>query len=126
MNTIHTTQPKPQWVAEQEAAGNTVIHVAPRPLYGDAREDTWAMPFLRGRHYAALNPNGEDYTGNVKRNTTLDASRVVYVTESEALETGKAWYRSKFAEERFTDEQLEEYRDHIIAKGIQSMDEGEQ
>ena len=55
-----------------------IVFNASRPLIGDI---TWKGDFLRGVHYAAVNPNGEFSKGNIVTNSKLDASIVRYLDE---------------------------------------------
>jgi hypothetical protein len=121
MKTIYTSREKPQWVKDQEERGYTVIHNAPRPIYGDAIEDTWSMDFLHGRHYSALDPNSEYYAERVRLNEQNDAVRVEYVNELVAYERGLKWYRVYLGNNPRVNIEAEKYHDDVVNKGIELM-----
>jgi hypothetical protein len=118
MKTLLVAREKPEWVVEQEARGFTVIHNAPRPLYGDAREDSWQMDFIKGRHYAALDPNGKDYETWARLNADLDAVQLKWVSEADAYEIGLKWYRIYLGENSHIDLTEEKYRQDVINRGV--------
>lgn len=121
MKTLFVARKKPQWVVEQEAKGFTVIHNAPRPLYGNAREDSWQMDFIQGRHFAALDPNGADYEVWTRLNEELNAVQVEWVAEAEAYEIGLKWYRLYLGKNSRIDPAEEKYRQDVIDRGLDVM-----
>lgn len=96
MKAFHTLTEKPEWVTAQERLGATVICNAPRPLYGNATNDDWSMPFVHGRHYAALDPNYPEFEAWMKRNEELDACQLRFVTQQEAVEAGLKYYEAEY------------------------------
>ncbi len=117
---------KPEWVDQQTKAGNTVIHNAPRPITGDATEDSWSLPFVSGRHYAALNPNGPNFSQFTTYNERMDAIQLVYVTEEVAQKAGLAYYREMYkntrVEKSLKDPKwLDRYRREIINRGLDTL-----
>ena len=69
-----------------------VIHNAPRPLWGDLVDNSWDMPFIHGRHYAWLDPNGEDYEVMRKENQRSDACELRFTSAQDAFNEGLAYY----------------------------------
>lgn len=92
MKTAYTIEPKPDWVKRQEAHGLTVICNATRPLYGNAVNDTWELPFIHGRHYAALSPDDGYFADRMKNNERLDAVQLIFLDKERVIAAGKQWY----------------------------------
>jgi hypothetical protein len=124
MNTWHVSATvMPDWVKQQVEAGNTVIHNAPRPLTGDATNDTWELDFVRGRSYAALNPNGPHFEASCFYNQRMDAYHLIYVSEEDAYQKGLAYYlecygNTRMAANLHNEAWLAEHRQEIIERGI--------
>ena len=74
------------------------IHNAPRPLYGDI---TWQGDFLSGIFYAALDPQGEQYDWQRQQNESLDATRVIPVTENFVVEEMSEYYHQNYPDLAF-------------------------
>lgn len=91
---LFTVSEKPKWVEDQEKLGNTVIHIAARPLYGNAVENSWQLPCLHGRHYAALSPSDQHFDTWVQRNQQLDARWVQYISSEVAVRAGIQYYQA--------------------------------
>jgi hypothetical protein len=122
MNTRHTLIEKPEWVIEQESKGITVICNATRPLYGNATNDDWSMPFIQGRHFAALNPNDSEFSNWLKRNEQLDACLLIFVDKETALEAGLEYYRVEYPEylDRINMDDPEHVK-MLVNRGIDSL-----
>lgn len=95
MKTVYTLREKPEWVTEQQRAGRTLILAAARPIYGHAVENSWNMPFIHGRHFAAIDPTASDAQEKITESARLDAAQIVFLTEDEAFEMGCEWYRTE-------------------------------
>jgi len=96
VNILYTVMEKPVWVKNQEALGNTVIHNAPRPLFGTATDDTWNLNGPRGRHFATINPDAENAVSMVDYNRRMDAVEVRYVTEQECIKIALDYVEEKY------------------------------
>lgn len=96
MKTYYTLIEKPEWVSEQETKGATVICNAPRPLYGNETNDDWSLPFIHGRHYAALDPNYPEFYAWMKRNEEMDAYRIEFINEEMAVNAGMKYYQDNY------------------------------
>lgn len=126
MKTIHTLRDKPDWVENQQAQ-DRVIHNASRPLRGHAVENSWQLPFVHGRHYAAIDEDAADAAAMAEYNEQMDAVRVVYVTEQEAYENAVGWYqehRARIWKTIVEDGGPEQYRDQLIRSWLQRVNEG--
>ena len=121
MNVFYTTIDKPEWVTAQEQKGFTIIHCATRPLYGDATENSWNMPWIRGRHYAALDPNGTDFETYRRLNEQNDASEIRWADLNKAYATGIAFYEQYYSGNDRVDFRAEKFRQHVTEKGLEVM-----
>lgn len=83
---------RPDFVSNAHALGHTLIMNAPRPLYGDMVDDTWNLPVVHGRHYAALTPNGTYTKDRILANTKLDAVELRYVPNNRLESLGRSYY----------------------------------
>ena len=123
---IFVLGPAPDWCQERINKG-MVIHVAARPLCGNETENTWDMPIVRGRHYAALDPTDDRFDFWTKENKGLDGREVVYVDKSTALQAAYSHYQTTVPLRRMLDgagvETVEdmlgnEYEEHFLEMGI--------
>ncbi len=69
---------------------------APRPIYG-ARE--WSGDFGHGCFYAAIDPDDEFAERWRQNNIDLDAWKIEYVTEDEAVQMVKDYYTQIYPED---------------------------
>ncbi len=83
---------RPDFVSNAIGQGYTTIHNAPRPLYGDVVDDSWNLPNVHGRHYAALKPGDVYYSDRLVANARYDAVEVRYVDDARLEELGKLYY----------------------------------
>lgn len=135
MEKLYVMGPPPEWCGSQIEKG-FVICVAARPLYGNNVENTWQLPMIHGRHYAALDPAGPQYATWCKLNQELDGRQVIYVEETAALEAALAYYQSKpqllARLEKdgppLTVEGMKQskYRDSFLLTGLQQMNKGKE
>ena len=84
------------------------------------------MPFVQGRHYAALNPNGPNFIQFTAYNERMDAIQLVYVTEEAAYTAGLAYYREMYkntrVEKSLKDPKwLERHRLEITNRGLDTL-----
>jgi len=111
-----------EWYAQQVAKGYTEIHQASRPLWGDATHDTWDLPCYHGRHAAAIDPKGKNAALYRKQNAESAAARLLFVTEEEAHAAGLKHYQA-MRPSVLAAIDLDDYRDHIIIKGLEILGE---
>ncbi len=83
---------RPDFVSNAIGQGYTTIHNAPRPLSGDVVDDSWNLPNVHGRHYAALKPGDVYYSDRLVANARYDAVEVRYVDDSKLESLGKSYY----------------------------------
>jgi hypothetical protein len=102
MKTRHTFREYPSQVPAEWTIWN-----APRPIYGDI---TWKGDFLSGVFYAAINPDGDDCKRFTQLNIELDACKIFYVDEEEALDLMVTYYQDSFKKTFCKDE----YRDELL------------
>lgn len=84
----------PGFVSSSVELGQTLILNAPRPLYGDSTDDTWELPFVCGRHYAAIDPNSVYAPDRIAANRKLDAVVVRYIADDTLESIGTWWYNA--------------------------------
>lgn len=109
------------WVYSQFADGRNVIVNASRPLFGEVSENSWQLPFIHGRHYAAYAQDSNDYERLNELNGKQDARRLVFVDDDLAFEYGRQYFM-KYGE-WVTPELLERLRDDVIQQGLLVMKE---
>lgn len=121
MKKVHTIQEKPQWVQEQEDMGRIIFN-APRPLWGTETNDSWELPFIHGRHYAAVDPNDDRYEAMVKQNNNLDGVVLVFVTQEYAKQIAIEETKKQYPNREF-DFDDPKYYEFLVGKGVKHLNE---
>lgn len=70
-----------------EAEGKPIIMHAPRPILGYTK---WRGDFFHGRFYVAISPEDYNWDHFVRKNDSLDAYALIYVTRDQALEEARS------------------------------------
>ena len=126
---VFVLEPAPDWCQERMDKG-MVIHVAARPLYGTEVENSWEMPMVHGRHYAALDPNDDRFSLWVKQNHGLDGREVVYVSKATLLQAAFSYYQATDALRSMLDRNGiktaeamlgSEYEEHFLQVGLDRL-----
>ena len=129
---IFVPGPAPDWCQERIDKG-MAIHVAARPLWGSEVDDSWSMPSIRGRHYAALDPADDRFNFWTEENKGLDGREVVYVDKRAALQAAYNHYQATaFLRRMLADTGVKsvedmaesEYEQHFLETGLDALNGG--
>ena len=121
MKKLHTSQEKPQWVKEQENMGRLIFNAA-RPLWGTETNDTWELPFIHGRHYAAVDPGDDRYEAMVKTNIGLDGVVLVFVTQERAKQIAIEETKKQYPDREFDFDDPKQH-EFLVGKGLKHLNE---